>query len=110
MNFEALGESADKESSSEAENFQNTVTAKPDAVTIDEVEAQPVDLEIDDSESENEEAGVLLFADSLLSCLSRKKSERKGKFYVVWQNTRTERFCEFDFKEGRQLDKQESQK
>ena len=34
-----------KESSSETENFQNTVTAKPDAVTVDDVEAQPVDLD-----------------------------------------------------------------
>ena len=110
LNFEAFGESADKESSSEAENFQNTVTAKPAAVTVDAVEAQPVDLDLGDNEGKNKEADVLLFADSLLSCLSRKKSESKGKFYVVWQNTGTERFCESDFKERRQLDKQESQK
>ena len=51
-NFKAFGESADIESSSETENYQNTIAAKPDAVLVDE----------------------------------------------------------FDFKEGRQLDKQESQK
>ena len=80
LNFEAFGESADKESSSETENFQNTLTAKPDAaVTVDEVEVQPVDLELGDSESENEEAHLLSFVDSLLSCLSRKKSERIRK-------------------------------
>ena len=81
---EAFGESADKESSSETENFQNTVTAKPDAVMVDEVEAQPrpVELELGDSESDNEEADVLLFADSLLSCLSRKKV--KGKENFMW--------------------------
>ena len=50
LNFEAFGESADKESSSQTENFQNTVTAKPDSVMVDEVEAQPVDLELGDSE------------------------------------------------------------
>ena len=78
FNFEVFWESADIESCSEAENFQNTNTAKPDAVTVDEVEAQPVDLKLGDNESKNEEADVLLFADSLLSCLSRKKvKERK---------------------------------
>ena len=80
LKFEAFGESADKESSSETENFQNTVTAKPVAVTVDEVEAQPVDLELGDSESEHEEADVLLLADSLLSCLSRKKVKGKENF------------------------------
>ena len=70
LNFEVFGESADKYSSLEAENFQNTNTAKPDAVTMDEVEAQPVDPELGDSESENKEADVLLFAASLVSCLS----------------------------------------
>ena len=64
------------------QNFQNTVTAKPDAVTVDEVEAHTVDLEFGDSESENEEADVLLFADSLLSCLSGKKV--KGKENFMW--------------------------
>ena len=82
LNFEAFEESADTESSSETENFQNTVTAKPDAVMVDEVEAQPVDLELGDSESDNEEADVLLFADSLLSCLSGKKV--KGKENFMW--------------------------
>ena len=76
LNFEAFGESADKESSSETENFQNTIT---DAVTVDEVEPQPVDLELGDSENENEEADVLLFADSLLSCLSAKKVKGKER-------------------------------
>ena len=36
LNFAAFGESADKESSSETENFQNRVTAKPDAVMVGE--------------------------------------------------------------------------
>ena len=82
MNFEVFWESADKDTSLEAENFQNTNTAKPDVVTVDKVEAQPVDLELSDSESENEEADVLLFADSLLSCLSSKKV--KGKENFMW--------------------------
>ena len=82
MNFEAFEESTDKELSSETENFQNTVTAKPDAVTVDELKAQPVDLELGDSERENEEADVLLFADSLLSCVRRKKV--KGKENFTW--------------------------
>ena len=81
LNLEAFGESAETESSPEAENFQNTVAAKPDALTVDEVGAQPIHLELGDSESENEEADdVLFFADSLLSCLSRKKVEGKKNF------------------------------
>ena len=83
LNLEAFGESADTESSPEAENFQNTVAAKPDALTVDEVGAQPIHLELGDSESENEEADdVLLFADSLLSCLSKIKV--KGKKNFMW--------------------------
>ena len=74
------------------------------------MEAQPVDLEVGDNEGKNTEADALLFTHSLLSCLNRQKTKRIRKFYVVWQNTGTEKFCEFDFKEGRQLDKQESQK
>ena len=44
------------------------------------MEAQPIYLELGDNESENEEADVLLFADSLLSCLSEKKVKGKQNF------------------------------
>ena len=78
--MEAFGESTDKESTSETETFQNTIAAKPVAVTVDEVDAQRVDPKLGDSESENQEADALLFADSLLSCLSRKKVKGKENF------------------------------
>ena len=44
------------------------------------MEAQPVDLELGDNESENEEADVLLFADSV----SKKKV--KGKENLMWSD------------------------
>ena len=84
LNLEVFGQSTDKESSSEAENFQNTNTAKLDAVTVDEVEAQPVDLELGDNESEDEEADVLIFSDSLLPCVSKEKVKRKENF--MWSS------------------------